>query len=122
MSPPEVALWQQLRLRPHALKFRHQHPIGPYVADFYCASARLVIEIDGGAHDMGDNPERDDRRDARLRELGYKIIRIPAAEVMRNAASAAEAVATHALFLNPPQYGEGDRAKRGGGGSEPVPT
>jgi very-short-patch-repair endonuclease len=65
LSPPEVKLWSRLRLRaPGLLAFRRQHPIGPYVLDFYCAKARLAVEIDGMSHDLGDRLERDVRRDA----------------------------------------------------------
>lgn len=53
MAPPEARLWQTLRTRPDGLKFRHQHPAGPYVLDFYCAARKLGIEIDGIAH-MGE--------------------------------------------------------------------
>src|SRR4051812_12744844 len=67
MSPAEIALWQILRSRPVGLKFRHQHPAGPFVLDFYCAARKLVIEVDGVAHEMGDNPRRDERRDNWLR-------------------------------------------------------
>ncbi len=62
--------------------FRRQHPIGPYVLDFYCAKARLAVEVDGISHDMGDRPQRDTRRDARLRAQGVSIMRIPAGQVM----------------------------------------
>jgi very-short-patch-repair endonuclease len=44
--------------------FRRQHPIGPYVLYFYCAKAKLAVEIDGASHDMGDRPHHDLRRDA----------------------------------------------------------
>jgi very-short-patch-repair endonuclease len=64
--------------------FRRQHPIGPYVLDFYCAKARLAIEIDGMSHDAGDRPERDLRRDAWLKAHGVKVMRIPAGESARN--------------------------------------
>jgi len=82
MSPPEVKLWQFLRTRPNGLRFRRQHPLGPYVLDFYCPTAHLAIEIDGPAHDMGDNPERDRRRDAWLAEQGITTLRLPARDVM----------------------------------------
>ena len=62
MSPPEAKLWNLLRARPEGLKFRHQHPAGPYTLDFYCAAVRLGIEVDGISHDMGDNPQRDIER------------------------------------------------------------
>ena len=58
MSPPEARLWQVLRTRPEGLKFRRQHPVGPFVLDFYCADARLGIEVDGEVHGMGDNPRK----------------------------------------------------------------
>jgi very-short-patch-repair endonuclease len=78
MSRPEARLWQFLRTRPAGLKFRRQHPVGPYVIDFYCPQARLAIEVDGAAHEMGDNQERDERRDLWLKGRGLRILRIPA--------------------------------------------
>src|SRR5687768_3280166 len=80
MTRPEARLWQFLRTRPAGLKFRRQHPVGPYVLDFYCPQARLAIEVDGVAHDMGDMPVRDERCDAWLKERGLRILRIPAAD------------------------------------------
>jgi very-short-patch-repair endonuclease len=84
MSLPEVLLWTALRARPGGHRFRKQHSAGPYSLDFYCASAALCIEVDGKAHDMGDNPQRDERRDAWLADLGVHTIRIPAEEVLRD--------------------------------------
>ncbi len=84
LSPPEARLWSRLRARaPEAPIFRRQHPIGPYVIDFYCAKARLAVEVDGIGHDMGDRPQRDLRRDAWLAAQGVTVMRIPASEVMR---------------------------------------
>ena len=83
MSPAEVKLWQFLRTRPDGLKFRHQHPVGPHSLDFYCASARLAIEVEGCAHDMGDNPQRDERRDVWLADQDIVTIRINAEDVFR---------------------------------------
>ena len=75
LSPPEVWLWSRLRQRAPGLPtFRRQHPIGPYVLDFYCAKARLAIEIDGMSHDVGDRAERDLRRDARLEARGVTMM------------------------------------------------
>ena len=84
MSPPEAILWQVLRERPEGLKFRRQHPVGPFVADFYCPSRKLIVEVDGMAHAMGDTPERDERRDGWLREHGFRVVRIPAADVLND--------------------------------------
>jgi very-short-patch-repair endonuclease len=78
LTQPEARLWQVLRERPDGLKFRKQHPIGPYVLDFYCPAAKLDIEVDGDAHDMGSNPEWDARRDAWLRAKRLRVLRIPA--------------------------------------------
>ena len=95
MSPPEARLWQILRQRPAGIKFRRQHPAGPYVLDFYCPSAKLAVEIDGVAHEMGDNPARDVRRDAWLAEQGYRVLRIPAADVAANADSVVAHILNH---------------------------
>jgi very-short-patch-repair endonuclease len=78
MTRPEARLWQVLRTRPDGLKFRHQHPVGPYVLDFYCPAAKLAIEVDGVVHGMGENPVRDAVRDTWLKERGFRICRIPA--------------------------------------------
>src|SRR5687768_16148919 len=91
MSLPEAMLWQLLRRSPGGVRFRRQHAIGPYVADFYCPSAKLVIEIDGSAHDMGDRPIRDDERVAYLKSLGLEVTRIPAKDVLNDALAVADA-------------------------------
>ena len=90
MSLPETLLWNHLRRAPDGVVFRRQHPIGSYVADFYCARARVSVEIDGIVHDMGDRPERDGRRDAALKALGVEVIRIPAEDVLKSPEEIAE--------------------------------
>jgi very-short-patch-repair endonuclease len=100
LSPPEVRLWSRLRTRAPGLPaFRRQHPIGPYVLDFYCARARLAVEIDGMCHDMGDRPQRDIRRDAWLTERGGTVTRISAGEVMRQVDEVADAVVRMAVAM-----------------------
>jgi very-short-patch-repair endonuclease len=84
MTAPEARLWTVLRRRALGAKFRHQHPIAPYVLDFYCAAAKLGVEVDGAAHGMGCNSQRDARRDAWLRSKGIRILRLNAEDVMRN--------------------------------------
>ena len=84
MSLPEILLWQQLRKKPSGLKFRKQHPAGPYVADFFCYEARLVIEVDGDAHDRGNRPQRDAMRDRWFAARRFGIMRIPARDVLRD--------------------------------------
>jgi very-short-patch-repair endonuclease len=84
LSPAERKLWAALRERPGGLKFRNQHPADPYTLDFYCAAARLCIEVDGAFHDRGDRPQRDTVRDAFLERHGIETLRIPAAEIGRD--------------------------------------
>ena len=84
MTPPEVLLWSQLRASKAGFKVRRQHPIGPYVADFFLRDASLVIEIDGRSHDFGVRPESDERRDHYLAERGYRTLRKDASDVMKN--------------------------------------
>lgn len=92
MSLPEVQLWQRLRRISGGVRFRRQHPIGPYVVDFYCARAALVVEIDGLAHDCADRPARDALRDAFLTDNGYRVVRIAAARVLADAQATADAI------------------------------
>jgi very-short-patch-repair endonuclease len=92
MSLPEVLIWRLLKGSPGSHKFRKQHPAGPYILDFFCARANLAIEIDGFAHDAGDKPQRDIRRDQWLRKHRIDTLRIPASEVMKDAHSVAESI------------------------------
>jgi very-short-patch-repair endonuclease len=114
MSLPEGLLWHHLRQRPHGVKFRNHHPIGRLVVDFYCARRRLVIEIDGIAHDMGDNPERDRRRDAWLRSKGFEVVRIPATDVLRDPAEIADSLALFCSAEPPPPRLRRATSPRGG--------
>ena len=90
MTLPEVLLWQALK--PADVNVRKQHPCGPFVVDFYCAAAKLVIEIEGIVHDMGERPERDAARFAWLERQGYAVLRIPATEVLKDVGEVAEAI------------------------------
>jgi very-short-patch-repair endonuclease len=84
MSPPEVLLWEQLRGSKLGFKVRRQHPVGPYVADFFVRDCALVIEVDGTAHDFGERPSRDEVRDRYLSERGYRLLKISGFDVMNN--------------------------------------
>jgi very-short-patch-repair endonuclease len=82
-SLPEKICWELIRAhRMEGIKFRRQHPIGPYFADFVCVSRMLVIEIDGRQHD--DRIEIDARRTAVMEKLGWRVLRIGASEVLGN--------------------------------------
>jgi very-short-patch-repair endonuclease len=92
MSPPELYLWQHFRQKAYGIKIRRQHPFGPYILDFYCPQAKLAIEVDGIAHDMGENPARDLRRDALLRDQGIDTVRTPATDVLKDSGGVAASV------------------------------
>ena len=97
MSLPEVMLWRELRGRdPGKPVFRRQHPLGPFVLDFYCPSAQLCIEIDGEDHYLGDRPQRDARRDGYLRSLGLRVLRLPAIDVLADPGAVAARLIRHA--------------------------
>ena len=89
---PEVLIWRELRQRPGGFKFRRQHPLGEVVLDFACLDRRLAIEVDGEAHNRGDRPARDKRRDAWLASRGFVVLRLPAAYVLDNLEGAIAAI------------------------------
>ena len=101
MSLPEVLLWRLLKGQPMGVKFRRQHPSSKIGMDFYCLDARLVIEVDGFAHDTGDRPERDAKRDAWLRSHQLETVRIPATEVLKDVAAVADNIVAMALSRLP---------------------
>ena len=84
MTPPEIALWLALRQNEEGLRFRRQHAAGLYVLDFYCAPARLAIEVDGEAHNHGKRPERDAAREAWLTAQNIQVLRYPTREMLVN--------------------------------------
>jgi very-short-patch-repair endonuclease len=84
MSLPEVLLWIELQKRPGGHKFRKQVPQQPYTLDFACLQARLAIEVDGEAHNRGDRPRKDEIRDRIMAERGFRTMRLPAYEVLKN--------------------------------------
>ncbi len=82
-TPPEDLLWLALRNgQVGGLKFRRQHPIGSYVVDFYCHSAKLVVEVDGMSHD--DKAASDTARTKLLESQGLRILRMTNEDVMRD--------------------------------------
>jgi very-short-patch-repair endonuclease len=79
MTEPEWVLWLMLRDDLLGLHFRRQHPVGPYILEFYCAAAKLCIEIDGPAHDGEE--ARDARRTAFLAGEGITVLRFSVEDV-----------------------------------------
>ena len=83
MTKEERHLWYDF-LRGHTARFSRQKILGKYIADFYCAEAKLIIELDGSQHYEGENIKKDEMRTAFLEGYGLKIIRIPNNEINRN--------------------------------------
>jgi very-short-patch-repair endonuclease len=110
LSLPEVLLWRELRQRPGGLKFRKQHPAGPFVLDFVCLQAGVAIEIDGEAHDRGTRPVRDEARDEWLMEQGFRTVRIPAREVLADIGAAVAHILMQCQPLHRPSAGPPPRA------------
>ena len=104
MSLPEVLLWQELRKRPDGLKFRRQQAANGYVTDFYCHAAKLVIEVDGEAHNCGNAPDWDAERDRNLERYGVRTIRISARDVLDNLEGIVSHIVSEAgrLITTPP--------------------
>ena len=76
LTPAEAILWKQLKGRKlKGRKFRRQHSIGNYIVDFYCASEKLIIELDGQVHYNPASQIRDQQRTEFLENAGFKIIR-----------------------------------------------
>jgi very-short-patch-repair endonuclease len=79
MTRPERTLWSLLRRNEQGLHFRRQHPIGPFILDFYCAAAKLCVEVDGPVHD--DRAASDARRTGWLQSEGIRVLRFTAQDI-----------------------------------------
>jgi very-short-patch-repair endonuclease len=119
MTPTETRLWRLLRSRRFAgVKFRRQQPLGPFIADFFCDQARLVVELDGQSHVA--KAAYDEQRDRWLKEHGYQVVRVWDSDVYANcegvlrAIDNALALTRHSasLRVRPLPEGEGREADR----------
>ena len=91
----ERIIWNALRAhRLNGTSFRRQKPIGPYVVDFVCHAAKVIVEIDGGQHFEAANQKRDARRDAFLTSKGYRVLRLNNYDVMTNKSGVLETIAS----------------------------
>ena len=88
-TPAERALWQGLRRRTLGAYFRRQFPIGPYILDFYCHAARLVVEVDGETH---ADPASDRKRNDWLTRRGLKVLRLWNNDVLENLSGVLQAI------------------------------
>ena len=89
---PERILWGLLRSGHLAgLKFRRQHPVGPFVVDFYCHESRLIVELDGMSHDL--RAEQDRQRTQYLESLGLRVFRVTNDELLGDSEAVARGIA-----------------------------
>jgi very-short-patch-repair endonuclease len=111
MTPQEKMLWHALRNDSNAaLHIRRQQVVAGYIVDFYCASAKLAIEIDGGSHLQ--RTEHDVLRDRALSEMGIRTLRVSNNEVDRNLDGVMRTIAEWTSPLTPLPSGEGNRKRR----------
>ncbi|MBV9755441.1 MAG: endonuclease domain-containing protein [Alphaproteobacteria bacterium] len=111
-TPAERKLWSALRnWQVDGLKFRRQVPIGPYIADFFCPTARLIVEVDGDTH---GKPNHDLRRDRWMHAQGLRVLRVWNNEVLSTLDGVLQhirdAVRTAPLPPTPSRKGRGSKA------------
>ncbi|MEJ8835199.1 endonuclease domain-containing protein [Ramlibacter sp. AN1133] len=116
MTDSERKLWSRLRLEQLGVKFRRQHPLGNYIADFACLSPKLIVELDGSQH--ADQATYDARREQFFRQHGFQVLRFATDEPLRNM-DGVLAVIVQQLGVraerphpNPPPEGEGVETRK----------
>ncbi len=83
MTDAEIILWNCLKVGINGFKFRGQHPIGIYIADYYCNKIKLIIEVDGSIHNKKEVKDYDEKRENELKQCGYNIIRFSNEQVLK---------------------------------------
>ena len=95
LSPAEALLWTNLKgSKLDGKKFRRQHSIGPYIADFYCPECRVIVELDGARHTGPLEVLRDDSRTRFLEKFGIRVIRFENKQVFQNPEGVLDAIRT----------------------------
>jgi cyclase len=100
MTGAEKVLWMYLKEGINNIKIRRQHPIGLYIADFYCHKLKLIIEVDGSIHNEPDIREFDEARQKDLEKWGYIILRFTNEQVMENSDEVIRIITEKILNLN----------------------
>jgi very-short-patch-repair endonuclease len=102
LTPAEQTLWRSLRGRQiENFQFRHQHPIGPFIVDFYCAAAKLVVEVDGDTH--GTRQEYDAARTRWLEQQhGLRVVRFTNQDIQKRLDAVLESIRAYLLVAPPP--------------------
>ena len=91
----EIRLWECLRAKRLGVKFRRQHVIDDYIADFVCLSEKLVIEVDGEYHNEEEQQTLDKQRTERLDALGYRVLRFTNDQVLFQIEDVLETIQKH---------------------------
>jgi very-short-patch-repair endonuclease len=117
MTPAEDLLWRRLRrFQVKGSHFRRQVVIGPYIADFACMAARLIVEVDGSQHGDEANRRRDEERTRWLESEGYRVARFWNNDVMKRTGAVLEAI-YGMIDVTPPRLpSAGDPPPQGEGG------
>lgn len=109
MTDSERRLWSRLRMEQLGVKFRRQHPVGNYIADFACLSHRLIVELDGSQH--VEQREYDERRDVFFKSQGFAVLRFPTDQPFVNIDGVLSVIASEIAARSPhpnlPPEGEG---------------
>jgi acetylglutamate kinase len=111
MTPAEEILWKHIHINQWKLKFRRQHPIWNYVADFYCHGIKLVIELDGGIHDNEEVKRNDEARESHLKSLGITVLRFNNKEIFENPNSVLDKISETIENLRHTPLGDGGKTK-----------
>lgn len=123
-TPAEALLWEKLRNRKEDFKFRRQHIIDKYIADFVCLQKGVVIELDGNIHQLPEVKENDEVRTARLNELGFEVLRFTNEEILNNTDFTIEGIISNLRnrkdFISPIKDGIALSSPSGGGREEAV--
>jgi len=109
MTPAEEVLWKLIHINEWKLKFRRQHPIWNYVADFYCHKLKLVIELDGGIHEQEEVKKYDQAREDHLKEFGLTVLRFKNEQVLKNSDEVLNEIAKIIATLSSTPLGDGGR-------------
>jgi cyclase len=99
MTHAEMILWSHLKAGVNAVKFRRQHPLGIYVADFYCHQIKLIIEVDGSIHNKKEIKTHDIERESILIAEGYTVIRFSNYQVLNETEFVLSTITTHTQNL-----------------------
>ncbi len=109
MTPAEEILWKHIHINQWKLKFRRQHPIWNYIVDFYCHGVKLVIELDGGIHEVEEVKKNDEIRETYLKGLGLTVLRFKNQEIFGNLKTVLETISETIAKLQSPLLGDGSR-------------